>query len=86
MLVCLVGSRGGLNVTLDGKFAFKLTGGGVIDKVDESLYKKAKEKYAFFKKWEKDGTIVINDEKEKKAESIEKEKAEQAKTKSKNKD
>lgn len=71
MLIVLKSHQGGLNCPLDGGVSLKLSGYGLIDNVDESVYKKAKEKYTFLSEWEKSGIIEVNQNKRKDDESFE---------------
>lgn len=72
MLICYKNFQGGLNLNVKG-LNVKLSGYGLIDNVDDTLYQKAREIYPFLKEWEQNGIIEINQNKRKDDEALENE-------------
>lgn len=72
MLICYKNFQGGLNINVKG-LNVKLSGYGLIDNVDDTLYQKAREIYPFLKEWEQNGIIEINQNKRKDDEALENE-------------
>ena len=68
MLIVFKSHAGGVELPLAG---VKLSGYGLIDNIDESAWKVAKEKYPFLSEWERDGLIEANQNQRKDVESFE---------------
>lgn len=70
MLICYKNFQGGLNLNVGGK-NIRLSGYGLIDDIDDELYKKAKQIYSFLNEWEQNGIIEVNQSKRKDDEAFE---------------
>ena len=70
MLICYKNFQGGLNLNVGG-VNIRLSGYGLIDNVDETLYQRAKQIYPFLNDWEQNGIIEVNQKERKDSEAFE---------------
>ena len=70
MLICYKNFQGGLNLNVGG-VNIRLSGYGLIDNVDETLYQRAKQIYPFLNDWEQNGIIEVNQKERKDNEAFE---------------